>query len=275
MIDIIIPVYNTPINDLERCFKSIDKQTFNNYKVYIIDDGSNDETKEYLDNYAKNNNHYIISHINNGGVSNARNIGIEISNSKYLTFVDSDDTIEETFLEEAYNLIDSNNLDLIVGGYNEIENGVVTRIRKSLPGLFIYENDTINNFKEKLISGKTNDRNKEINDLPTGRIYTRVFRRESLNNLRFNTNIHISEDTLFMIDYTTNDKRIGIIDRIWYNYYKNSYSISNNTDVDKIKDFIKEIEIRLENENNEIIKEAYKVRINKANNYIKEIYENN
>ena len=275
MIDIIIPIYNTPINDLERCFKSIDKQTFNNYKVYIIDDGSNDETKEYLDNYAKDNNHYIISHINNGGVSNARNIGIEISNSKYLTFVDSDDTIEETFLEEAYNLIDSNNLDLIVGGYNEIENGVVTRIRKSLPGLFIYENDTINNFKEKLISGKTNDRNKEINDLPTGRIYTRVFRRESLNNLRFNTNIHISEDTLFMIDYTTNDKRIGIIDRIWYNYYKNSYSISNNTDVNKIKDFIKEIEIRLENENNEIIKEAYKVRINKANNYIKEIYENN
>jgi hypothetical protein len=78
-----------------------------------------------------------------------------------------------------------------------------------------------------------------------------------------------------MIDYTTNDKRIGIIDKVWYNYYINSYSISNNTDIDCINDFIKEIEIRLENENNNIIKEAYKQRIIKANNYIKEIYENN
>lgn len=271
MIDIIIPVYNTPINDLERCFDSINKQTFNDYKVYLIDDGSNDETKEYLDNYIKDNNHYIVNHINNGGVSNARNVGIDISNSRYITFVDSDDTLEETFLEDAYNLIESKNLDLIIGGYNEIENGVITRVRKSLPGLHIYENETVNNFKEKLISGKTNDRNKEISDTPTGRIYTRVFRRDSLNNLRFNTNIHISEDTLFMIDYTTNDKRIGIIDKIWYNYYKNPYSISNNTTIDKIKDFIKEIEIRLEKEDNEIIKEAYKERINKSNNYIKEI----
>ena len=275
MIDIIIPVYNTPTIDLERCFNSINKQTFNDYKVYLIDDGSNNETKAYLDNYVKDNDHYIVNHINNGGVSNARNIGIEISNSKYLTFVDSDDTLEESFLEEAYELIEDNNLDLIIGGYNEIENGVVTRVRKSLPGLYIYENDSINNFKEKLISGKTSDRNKEINDLPTGRIYTRVFKRDSLKNLKFNTNLHISEDTLFMIDYVTSDKRIGIIDKVWYNYYINSYSISNNTDIDRIKDFIKEIEIRLENENNNIIKEAYKQRIIKANNYIKEIYENN
>ena len=275
MIDIIIPVYNTPKLDLERCLNSIINQTYSNYKVYIIDDGSNDNIKNYLDDFVKDKDNFIVKHINNGGVSNARNIGIEISNAKYLTFVDSDDTLEESFLEEAYELIEDNNLDLIIGGYNEIENGVVTRVRKSLPGLYIYENDSINNFKEKLISGKTSDRNKEINDLPTGRIYTRVFKRDSLKSLKFNTNLHISEDTLFMIDYVTNDKRIGIIDKVWYNYYINSYSISNNTDIDRIKDFIKEIEIRLENENNNIIKEAYKQRIIKANNYIKEIYENN
>ena len=63
MIDIIIPVYNTPLNDLERCLNSILSQTFNDYKVYIIDDGSNNDTKEYLDNYAKGKNNFIVKHI--------------------------------------------------------------------------------------------------------------------------------------------------------------------------------------------------------------------
>ena len=103
MIDIIIPIYNTPIKDLERCFKSIIMQTYSNYKVYLIDDGSNNITKEYLDNYVNDNNHFTVKHINNSGVSNARNIGIEISNSPYITFVDGDDTLESDFLEEALN----------------------------------------------------------------------------------------------------------------------------------------------------------------------------
>ena len=76
MIDIIIPVYNTPIDDLERCLNSILIQTYNNYLVYIIDDGSNIETKTFLDNYATGKNNFIVKHIENGGVSNARNYGI-------------------------------------------------------------------------------------------------------------------------------------------------------------------------------------------------------
>ena len=140
MIDIIIPVYNTPLNDLERCLNSILSQTFNDYKVYIIDDGSNNDTKEYLDNYAKGKNNFIVKHIENGGVSNARNMGIDISNSKYIAFVDADDSVEKAFLEEAYNIIENNNLDIVIGGYNEIKNGIIDRVRLSEPGLHIYEN---------------------------------------------------------------------------------------------------------------------------------------
>ena len=82
MIDIIIPVYNTPLNDLERCLKSILNQTFKNYNVYIIDDGSNQNTREYLENYIKGKSNFIVKHIENAGVSNARNVGIELSSSK-------------------------------------------------------------------------------------------------------------------------------------------------------------------------------------------------
>ncbi len=273
MIDIIIPVYNTPLNDLERCFNSILNQTYKDYKVYIIDDGSNITTKDYIDNYIKDKSNFYVKHIENNGVSNARNIGINISNSKYITFVDSDDSLEKSFLEEAYNLIEDNNLDIIIGGYNEIKNDQIIRVRLSEHGLHIYENDNIIKFMDKLLSSKVNNTNKEIGDAPIGRIYTRLFRRDSINNLRFNTNIHMSEDTLFMIDYTYKVKKIGLIDKVWYNYYINDYSISNGTHKDKmitnIKEFIKEIEIRQSKENNEVLKEAYQQRIIKTNNYLK------
>lgn len=274
MIDVIIPVYNTPIKDLERCLNSVLNQTFNKYVVYIIDDGSNIETKTYLDNYIKDKSNFIVKHIKNGGVSNARNLGLDISNNEYITFVDSDDTLNKDFLKEAYGLIKENNLDLIIGGYNEIIDNKITRVRISMSGIHIYEKNTLNNFFEKLLSGKTNETNKEIGDCPTGRIYTRLFKRASLKNLRFNSNIH-SEDTLFMIDYMKQVKKIGITDKVWYNYYVNEYSISNGTKTDKlinnIEGFINEVTKRCDKESNIRIKKAYKERIEKVNNYIDEL----
>ena len=275
MIDVIIPVYNTPLTDLERCLDSILKQSFNNYKVYIIDDGSNNEVRDYLDSFSKAKDNFIVKHKENAGVSSARNLGIEISDSPYITFVDSYDVIEKDFLAEAYKLITENNLDIIIGGYNEIKNNKIVKTRLSLPGLHIYENERINIFLEKLLSGKTNEGNREIGDCPAGRIYTRLFRRSSLGNLRFNTKIRMSEDTLFMIDYAHQVKRIGIVDRIWYNYYINDYSVSHGTNKEEllriINDSLNEIIARMNNEKDEVIKEAYQARIDKVNSYMDRI----
>lgn len=279
MIDIIIPVYNTPVKDLERCLDSIKSQTFDNYLVYIIDDGSNDETKTYLDNYVKDKNKFIVKQITNSGVSNARNTGLDISNGEYIAFVDSDDTITTNFFSEAYELITNNNLDLIVGGYNEIKNEEIARVRLSLPGLHIYESKSLVNFFDKLLTSKTNDSNKELGDCPTGRIYTRLFKRTSLNNLRFDTNIKMSEDTLFMIDYMKYVNRIGVVDKVWYNYYINDYSISNGTKREKlinnIEAFIEEIVKRQQEEQNIEIRSAYEERIKKANKYINKLKNSN
>ena len=283
MLDVIIPVYNTPLNDLERCLNSILNQTFTNYKVYIIDDGSNIETKEYLDKFVSDKLSFIVKHIPNGGVSNARNLGIDISNSKYITFVDADDTLEKDFFSEAYKLIEENNLDIIIGGYNEIKNNEISRVRVSEPGLHIYENEDIVRFLDKLLCGKTNETNKEIKDAPTGRIYTRIFKRESIGNLRFNTNVYMSEDTLFMIDYTYQAKKIGITDKVWYNYYINDYSVSNGTInneqkrlkiINDINGFIKEVEERKSKEENKILVKAYQTRIDRATSYINDLKMN-
>ena len=279
MIDIIIPVYNTPIKDLQKCLNSVANQTFDKYKVYIIDDGSNGETKIYLDRYVTDKENFIVHHIENGGVSKARNYGLDISKNKYITFVDSDDTLEPNFLKEAYNIITTNNLDIIIGGYHEVKNNIITRTRISKPGLHIYEGYNLIYFFEKLLSSKTNDTNKELGDCPTGRIYTRLFKRESLKNLRFNTNIHMSEDTLFMIEYMACVTKIGVVDKVWYNYFINEYSISNGTKKEKliknIEGFINEIIKRKKEEKNEIIKNAYQARINKANDYIEELKKSN
>lgn len=268
MIDIIIPVYNTPKSDLERCLSSVLKQTYKNYKVYIIDDGSHDEVKNYLDDYVNDKDNFYVKHILNSGVSNARNVGIYISSSQYLTFLDADDTLVESFLEDAYNLIEKNNLDLVIGGYNEIKNDKVYKVRKCEPDFYIYSKDNLELFIDKLLSGKLKNNNKIIGNLPSGRIYTRLYKRSVLGDLRFNKNLGMSEDTLFMIDLMNKVNTIGISSHVWYNYYINDYSISRRKVNDKVindhMNFIKEIYNRMITEKNKEIKNAYIFRIFKS-----------
>lgn len=268
MIDIIIPVYNTPEEDLERCFKSILRQTFKDYKVYIIDDGSNGLTKSFLDEFVQDKPNFYVKHILNGGVSNARNVGIDLSSSKYLTFLDSDDTLVENFLEEAFGLIQKYDLELVVGGYREIKNGEVYKIRKCVDDFYIYDDNNLDLFMNKLLSGKLMDSNKNMGNLPTGRIYTRIYKRSVLGDLRFDRELGMSEDTLFMIDLMSRVKKMGICSGLWYNYYINDYSISRRRVNDKVINdhmkFIEEIYKRMLLVKEEQIKNAYRFRIFKS-----------
>ena len=229
MIDIIIPVYNTPLDDLNRCFTSIINQSYCDYKIIIIDDGSNDTVRLYLDDFVRNHDKFNVIHIK------------------------------------------------IIGGYNEIKKSQKIRTRICQPGLHIYDEKNVDNFMEKLLSSKTNENNREIADCPIGRIYNRLFKKSSIGDLRFDTNIHMSEDTLFMIDYVKKAKRIGIVDKVWYNYYINDYSISNATNkkkmINNIKGFIKQIEIRRNMELKENLRKAYQDRIDKSNKHISRIMQ--
>lgn len=268
MIDIIMPVYNTPIDDLKRCLSSIERQTFKDYKVYIIDDGSLDDVRSFLDEYVRDKDEVIVKHVVNGGVSRARNIGIDSSSAEYLTFVDSDDTLEENFLEEAFSLIKDNDLDLVIGGYNEIKNWKVVKVRKCDDGFYIYDKSNLYLVMDKLLSGKLREDNKNIGSLPTGRIYTRLYKRSVLGDLRFNSSLGMSEDTLFMIDFMDRVKQIGLSSSIWYNYYINDYSISRRKVSDKVINdhmmFIEEVYKRMLLEDDLRIKNAYIFRVFKS-----------
>ncbi|MFR2741643.1 MAG: glycosyltransferase family 2 protein [Streptococcus agalactiae] len=99
-ISIIIPVYNVKkyLND---CIQSVINQTYNNLEIILIDDGSTDGS-EYCDEIAKDSRIFVY-HKTNGGLSEARNVGIKISTGKYITFIDSDDYIENLYIEALYN----------------------------------------------------------------------------------------------------------------------------------------------------------------------------
>lgn len=113
LITIVIPVYNVK-KYIERCIKSVINQTYKNIEIILVDDGSTDESGDICDEYAKKDNRIKVIHKKNGGLSDARNFGIDAANGKYISFVDSDDFVTNNYVEVLYNLIKNNDSDISV-----------------------------------------------------------------------------------------------------------------------------------------------------------------
>ncbi|MEI7668283.1 MAG: glycosyltransferase family A protein, partial [Erysipelotrichaceae bacterium] len=103
LISVIVPVYNVE-KYIDRCVSSILNQTYKNLDIILVDDGSQDKSGQICDEYALKDNRIKVLHKSNGGLSDARNKGIELSKGEYISFVDSDDTISNNFIDKLYNL---------------------------------------------------------------------------------------------------------------------------------------------------------------------------
>ncbi len=112
-ISVIVPVYKVE-QYLRKCVDSIIKQTYSNLEIILIDDGSPDNCPIICDEYAMKDNRVVVIHKKNGGLSDARNVGIAKSTGKYITFVDSDDYIASDYIEYLYKLILSANGDVSI-----------------------------------------------------------------------------------------------------------------------------------------------------------------
>lgn len=104
LISVVIPIYKVELY-LERCVQSVLKQTYCNLEIILVDDGSPDNCPEMCDVYAQQDSRIKVIHKENGGLSDARNVGIDIAKGKYITFIDSDDYVKETYVEYLYKLI--------------------------------------------------------------------------------------------------------------------------------------------------------------------------
>lgn len=113
MISVIVPVYNVQ-SFLKDCVDSIINQTFKNMEIILVDDGSTDDCPFICDEYLKKDNRVKVIHKKNGGLSDARNAGIDIAAGEYITFIDSDDVLEDTMLAYLYELISNAKADMSV-----------------------------------------------------------------------------------------------------------------------------------------------------------------
>lgn len=116
LFSIVVPVYNVE-QYLDKCLQSLTHQTFKNFEVILVDDGSTDSSGKICDKYAEKYDFIKVYHKENGGPSSARNYGIERTKGKYLTFVDSDDWVDNNFLKNVYDIVSLTEYDLVFWSY--------------------------------------------------------------------------------------------------------------------------------------------------------------
>lgn len=206
-ISIIVPIYNCQ-DYIENCVNSLLKQTYQNIEILLIDDGSKDNSYEICKDIAKKDSRIKVFHKENGGVSSARNYGIKVSSGEYISFVDSDDFVQERYCEILLNGI-KRDADLSVVGFettNEVKNITTTHFDN-------YELLDVNKsykyiFRENNFSG-----------FSWNKLYKKLI-IENIGDKPFNEDIHICEDTLFNSRYLTKCKRIVYNKSHLYFYYK-------------------------------------------------------
>lgn len=220
---IIIPIYNAE-KYLDKCISSLMNQTYKNIEIILIDDGSKDSSYTKCINYAQRDKRIKIKHIDNSGVSHARNIGIELCSGDYILFVDSDDYINNTTIEKCNQLIEEYDIDILRFNYYK-KTGVFLRKNKyhiDCNCLILKEQ-----YKEKIYPFlfNTDDISNSCNT---------IFKRKNIGDLRFDENLQFSEDRKFLIDNINKSNNIYFYEKNLYYYVDNINSAINNIDKKKL-----------------------------------------
>lgn len=206
LISVIVPVYNVE-KYLSKCIKSILSQTYPDFELLLIDDGSTDKSGEICDDYATRDQRVRVFHKKNGGVSSARNFGIDEAKGRWITFVDSDDILDKDYIEK-FGIKDENaikGVDLFVQGFKVIVHETQTQQNKSdFTGRY-------NQLDAWRLLENVNLINSPV---------CKLFKSEILQNngIRFDILTSYGEDHLFCLDYFHVLKTVYISSEAGYNY---------------------------------------------------------
>ena len=187
LVSVIVPIYKVE-DYLDECVKSIVGQTYKNIEIILVDDGSPDHCPQKCDEWAKKDLRIRVVHKQNGGLSSARNAGLDVAKGEYIAFVDSDDFITPDYVEVMYNRICN---DKSVG----IVSGMIYRYTDGQTSPF---NQTWNITNERITSSD-NFRISSINQTVSYTVWNKIFRASLLSKVRFREG-KTNEDTLFMYD---------------------------------------------------------------------------
>lgn len=231
MISVIVPIYNVE-NYLEDCINSILSQSYKELEIILVDDGSPDSCGKICDKYSKKDSRITVIHKDNGGLSDARNTGIDAANGEYLSFVDSDDLLHKDFYLTLFNILIDNNSDI------------------SMCNFLKFTNEKVNDKFIKNPTIKTISNIDALNDLYTNKYVNyivacnKLYKATLFKNLKFPLGkIHEDEFTTPKILFKAN--KISIIEEELYYYRQTPNSIMNSQFNISNLDFLEAIDDRL------------------------------
>lgn len=231
LISVIVPVYNVE-KYLKECLDSICRQTYKNLEIILIDDGSNDLSGKICDEYLKKDCRIKVIHTENKGVCSARNIGMEKAKGKWITFVDSDDWIEEEFCEELYREIIKENCDVALCGYYRVIGKNREKINCNIKEKFVNSNQ----YLIKSLNPQTG----------YGFSHMKLYRSECIRNVKFNEKLVVGEDALFNEMISENIKKGVMVSKPLYNYRINQNSVVKRYDKKYFEKYLKSIIVNKE-----------------------------
>ncbi len=233
-VSIIIPCYNVDEILIERCLKSIDSQAFSDYEVIIVNDGSKPEYRKIFDNLEEKHKNISIFHQENQGVSAARNFGLKKSHGEYVLYVDADDYLAPSYLNEAVKVAESENADIVMGmnittytrDYSESTpegSGKVVR----------YEGNEIKQiFKWMLGRIQHQGGSSYLGQGP----WNRLVRIELAKKIQFNESLAVGEDIVWNLQLLGCASKLCVVSSNWYIYYMNPKSSSRKFRENAIKE---------------------------------------
>lgn len=240
MISVIVPVYNN-VKYLETCILSICAQTYSNLEIIAVDDGSTDGSAELIDRLAEIDCRIKVIHKENGGVSSARNTGITKAEGDYITFVDSDDTIEPDMYEMLLATIKQYNAEIAHCSYSRL----IGSEKISIGGSGRVFTQTAEEAQFSLLNG----------EMFTGSLCTKLFCRELFETVRLREDLKINEDVLAVFQLFQQASKIIFCDVCKYNYRTSETSSCARTDsIKKAQDCIKASEIMRDEACDDVIK---------------------
>ena len=215
LISVIVPVYNVE-KYLDRCVKSIINQTYKNLEIIIVDDGSSDNCPIMCDEYAITDERIKVIHKQNGGVSSARNIGINISTGDYIAFIDSDDWVEREYFQKLIETAMIGNYDIVQSSYFRVTGTLKEKITLKAPDMKL---DGYS-FLKLVLNPQT----------ALGFCHMKIYRKTVIDSINFNENLKVCEDALFNIQVSFNVSRFAILNDNLYNYQINLDSVVKKYD---------------------------------------------
>lgn len=217
LVSVIVPCYNMQ-KYLNNCFYCLDNQTYKNVEIILVDDGSKDSTPQMLDDYCMLNSKAKVVHKTNGGLSSARNAGLEVASGDYIYFYDTDDILSKDIIETLVNTMESSSAQYAIGYCKKINDG--DRLTR-----FVEVTQRGNKIKTlspcETFSLMTNDY--KIFSSVWNKLYVASIIND--NNLRFDEKCLYGEDTSFNYAYLMLIDKVAIINKILYYYVQRKNSL--------------------------------------------------